>query len=214
MQISESHCGPAVIQMLLSNIGIEVMQEDVAEAGGAASLIELNGMRVDQLALAVSRLAPQAVFYYKDHSTIEALARIVIDYRTPVGVEWQGLFDDEDDEDLEEEDEEDEEDEAEAPEGSVMEDSETEDEDYGHYSLVVQAYRRRRQLLIADPYKDYFSQTRIFDFGTFEKRWYDFNEIPDPTTGQPVLVEDRNMMFVIVRRNVLFPRRMGMRTFL
>lgn len=210
MQISESHCGPAVIQMLLSNIGIEVTQEDVAEAGGAASLIELNGMRVDQLALAVARLAPQAIFYYKDHSTIDELARIVIDYRTPVGVEWQGLFDDEEDEDAEEDDDEDEEDEA--PEGSVMEDSETEDEDYGHYSLVVQAYRRRRQLLIADPYKDYFSQTRIFDFDAFEKRWYDFNEVPDSENGSSVLVEDRNMMFVVVRRSVLFPRRMGMRT--
>lgn len=208
MQISESHCGPAVIQMLLSNIGIEVTQEDVAEAGRATSLIEMNGMRVDQLALAVARLAPQAVFYYKDHSTMDELARIVIDYRTPVGVEWQGLFDDEEDED-----EEDDEEETEAPEGSLMEDSETEDEDYGHYSLVVQAYRRRRQLLIADPYKDYFSQTRVFDFDVFEKRWYDFNEVPDPVSGKSVLVEDRNMMFVVVRRNVLFPRRLGMRTF-
>lgn len=208
MQISESHCGPAVIQMLLSNIGIEVTQEDVAEAGGASSLIELNGMRVDQLALAVSRLAPQAVFYYKDHSTIDELTRIVIDYRTPVGVEWQGLFDDE-----EEEDDDDDFDDTDESEGAVMEDSETEDEDYGHYSLIVQAYRRRRQLIIADPYKDYFSQTRVFDFGTFEKRWYDFNEVPDPISGTPMLVEDRNMMFIVVRRNALFPRRMGMRTY-
>ena len=52
-QISEAHCGPAVIQMLLANLGIEVTQEDVAELGGETALIDLHGMRVDQLALAV-----------------------------------------------------------------------------------------------------------------------------------------------------------------
>src|SRR5215208_4104092 len=87
-QISESHCGPAVIQMLLSNEGLEVTQEDVAEAGGASSLIELNGMRVDQLALAVSRLAPQVMFYYKHHASLRDLIQAVNQYRYPVGVEW------------------------------------------------------------------------------------------------------------------------------
>src|SRR5512133_2564863 len=93
-QISESHCGPAVIQMLLSNLGIEVSQEAVAEAGGATELIELNGMRVDQLARAVRVLAPDARFWYKDHSSLDDLIRLVSEYRYPVGVEWQGLFED------------------------------------------------------------------------------------------------------------------------
>jgi hypothetical protein len=208
MQISESHCGPAVIQMLLSNAGVDVTQEAVAEAGGATSLIALSGMRVDQLALGVSRLAPGLVFYYKDHATIDELVRIVVDYRTPVGVEWQGLFEDEDA--------------VESPPAEVVPqasisllpvDSESEDEDYGHYSLVVRAYRRRREVVIADPYKDYFSQARVFSFDWFESRWYDYNEAPDPVSGQPMLVEDYHMMFLVARRNVLFPRRMGMRTF-
>jgi hypothetical protein len=223
MQISESHCGPAVIQMLLSNAGVDVTQEAVAAAGGASSLIAMNGMRVDQLARAVSRLAPGLVFYYKDHATMDELVRIVVDYRTPVGVEWQGLFEDEDEENGAAE-------EAAAEEagpqvdgdpggqppasGSLLpEDSESEDEDYGHYSLVVRAYRRRRELMIADPYKDYFSQARVFSFDWFESRWYDYNERPDPVTGQPVLVEDYHMLFMVAPRSVLFPRRMGMRVF-
>jgi hypothetical protein len=208
MQISESHCGPAVIQMLLSNAGVDAAQEAVAEAGGATSLIALNGMRVDQLALAVSRLAPDLVFYYKDHATIDELVRIVEDYRTPVGVEWQGLFEDEEDVSGPPAEE--------VPQASsrlLPEDSESEDEDFGHYSLVVRAYRRRRELVIADPYKDYFSQARVFSLDWFDSRWYDYNEIPDPVSGQPVLVEDNHMMFLVARRNVLFPRRMGMRTF-
>lgn len=207
MQISESHCGPAVIQMLLSNVGIEVSQEAVAEAGGASSLIELNGMRVDQLAQAVRLLAPQVIFYYKDHATIHELVRVVKDYHHPVGVEWQGLFDD--DEDKEEDEEEDEE--PQAP--GLMSDSESEENDYGHYSLVVHADRRKKQLIIADPYKDYFSQARIFSFHEFDERWYDFNEIPDPVTGQPMLIEDDHMMFVVARRSVIFPRLLGMRTY-
>lgn len=212
MQISESHCGPATITMLLSNLGIEVTQEQVAEAGGVTSLIEMNGMRIDQMARAVRLLAPEAVFYYKDYSSIEELVRIVQDYRHPVGVEWQGVF-----EDLE--------DESPGCNGATAEaslahenrellpDSESEDNDYGHYSLVVRAERRRQQLIIADPYKDYFSQARIFGFREFEARWYDFNEIPDPVTGKLALIEDFHMMFVITRRNTLFPRRLGMRRF-
>ncbi len=216
MQISESHCGPAVIQMLLSNLGVEVSQEEVAETGGATNLIEINGMRVDQLARAVQLLAPKVLFYYKDHASIEELARVVHDYRYPVGVEWQGLFEDEADPQP-----------LRRPLGrqpgeiapaaanlaSLLADSESENNDYGHYSLVVRTDRRTRQLIIADPYKDYFSQARNFSFAAFDRRWYDYNEVPGPISGQPVLVEDDHLMFVVVRRNVSFPRRMGMRHF-
>jgi hypothetical protein len=218
-QISESHCGPAAIQMLLSNLGIEVTQEQVAEAGGATSLIAMNGMRVDQLALAVHRLAPEVVFYVKDHSTIEELVRIVNDYRHPVGVEWQGLFEDEDAARL---------DRANhnwkpparrsgniPPEkANLPVDSESRDTDYGHYSLVTRANRRRKELIIADPYKDFFSQARIFDFKEFEARWFDFNEVPDPLGGPPQVIEDYHLMFAIARRNVHFPLRLGMRALL
>jgi hypothetical protein len=209
MQISESHCGPAVIQMLLSNQEIEVTQEEVAEAGGATRLIELNGMRVDQLALAVHRLAPRATFYYKDHASIDELVRIVNDYHQPAGVEWQGLFEDEPGlSSLET---------AAEPAGGAEEpgpqDGETEENDYGHYSLVIQADRRSRQLIIADPYKDYFSQARIFSFQEFDLRWYDYNEVPNPNGGEPLLVKDDHLLFVITRRHVVFPLRMGMRTY-
>jgi hypothetical protein len=208
MQISESHCGPAVIQMLLSRLGVEVTQQAVAEAGGAANLIDMNGMRVDQLALAVHRLAPQLMFYYKDHSSIAELVHIVNDYHTPAGVEWQGIFDDD------EEDEEDEEEEADEEEsGGLLEDGESEESDYGHYSLVVKADRRKSQLIITDPYKDYFSQARVFDFALFDERWYDYNEVPDPLSGATVLVKDDHLLFVVVPRSVAFPRRMGMQTY-
>jgi hypothetical protein len=202
--------------MLLSIEGIEVSQEAVAEAGGATDLIELNGMRVDQLALAVTRLSDQVVFYSKDHASLDELIQVVNHYRYPVGVEWQGLFEDDEEDDEDVGDDDNEENKLEAglsPDQVLPPDSESEEVDYGHYSVVIQANRRKKQLVIADPYKDYFEQARLFHFGEFEARWYDYNEVPDPLTGQPVLVEDYHMMFLVARKNVLFPRRLGMRAF-
>jgi hypothetical protein len=196
MQISESHCGPAVIQMLLSNLGIEVTQEAIAEAGGAKQLIELNGMRVDQLALAVHKLAPQVKFWYKDHSRMRELIHLVNKYRFPVGVEWQGVFDD------------DEEDENGADGTS---DSETQDSDYGHFSIITQADRKKKELIIVDPYKDYIAQDRIFSFDEFKERWWDFNEITDTDTGKTHLVEDYHMMFIITLEEAEFPLELEMR---
>jgi hypothetical protein len=191
MQISESHCGPAVIQMLLSNLGVEVTQEAIAQSGGAQDLIELNGMRVDQLALAVRSLAPQTQFWYKDHSGLSDMIKLVTKYRVPVGIEWQGLFEDEDGEE----------------EGN----SETEDSDYGHYSVVVYANRRKKELIIVDPYKDYIAQDRIFSFEDFLDRWWDFNELTDASTGETRLVEDDHMMFIVMPKDVLIPLELGMK---
>lgn len=185
-QISESHCGPAVIQMLLHNLGIEVTQEEVVEAGGASDLIEQLGMRVDQLNQAVRRLAPLTCFWYKDHSTIEELVRIVADYDYLVGIEWQGLFED------------------------TLED-ETQDGDYGHYSVVARVDSKSRKLVIVDPYKDFRSQDRIFTFEFFISRWWDTNDVTDPLTGTKHLVEDRQMMFVITPEDVTFPSLLGMK---
>jgi len=185
-QISESYCGPAVIQMLLHNLGIEVAQAAVAEAGGAIDLIEQQGMRVDQLGRAVRQLAPQTCFWYKDHSMMEELVRLVADYDCPVGIEWQGLFED------------------------TLED-ETQDGDYGHYSVVTMVDSKRRKLVIVDPYKEFRSQDRIFTFEFFLSRWWDTNDFPDPLTGKARLVEDRQMMFVITEDEVTFPRELGMK---
>ena len=185
-QINESYCGPAVIQMLLHNLGVEVTQQEVAEAGGASDLIEEQGMRVKQLERAVRILAPQTSFWYKDHSTIAELVKIVDDYDYPVGVEWQGFFED-------------------------TQDDETEDGDYGHYSVVTMVNPTIQKLVIADPYKDFRSQDRIFTFDFFMPRWWDMNECRNPRTGKKRLVEDQQMMFVITPADVTFPKLLKMK---
>ncbi|MCC7451173.1 MAG: hypothetical protein IT324_27420 [Anaerolineae bacterium] len=185
-QITESHCGPAVIQMLLSNVNVPVTQGEVAQAGGAEALIELNGMRVDQLAQAVRTLAPQAQFWYKDHATLDDATRLVAEYRYPVGIEWQGIFD---------------------AEGQEIEDPQP---DYGHYSVITFIDKDKDVLIIVDPYKSYATQDRIFTLSEFEARWYDYNAVPDSATGQSRSVEDFHMMFTVTPREETFPEMLGM----
>ncbi len=191
-QISESHCGPAVIQMLLANLGIEVSQEAIAEAGGATQLIELNGMRVDQLNQAVHKLAPQACFWYKDKASIQDLITLVEEYNYPVGVEWQGDFD------------------TEVEEEGEDNSSETGDDDYGHYSIVTAVRPDKGVLVIDDPYKDFRNQDRIFTIQEFERRWYDFNEVTDPKTGKSRYVEDYHMLFLVTDKEENWPKELGM----
>jgi hypothetical protein len=185
-QISESHCGPAVIQMLLSNLGIEVSQEAIASAGGAAGLIDQSGMRVDQLARAVRLLAPHAQFWYKANASLSDLYRLVTDIRYPVGVEWQGLFEDR------------------------LED-ESDEGDYGHYSVVIIVDEKNREVVIVDPYKDFRDQDRLFDLNWFITRWYDYNEYEDPVTKKKQTLEDRQVLFIITPDDETFPRELGMK---
>lgn len=200
VQISESHCGPAVIQMLLSNLGVEISQEAVAEAGEAADLIELHGMRVDQLAKAVCQLVPSAQFWYKHHASLDDLISLIIEHLCPVGVEWQGFFEDED----EAEDDEDEE------ETEDEEDDEDED-DFGHYSVVTHIDREKQEMIIVDPYKTFMERDHILSFDEFAPRWWDTNEITNPQTGRTRYVKDTRMMFIVTPKEALFPKTLGMK---
>jgi hypothetical protein len=173
--------------MLLGNLGIAVTQEEVAEAGEAAGRIEIHGMRVDQLALAVQRLAPEAQFWYKRDSKLKELICLITEYKYPVGVEWQGVFDGDD---------EDEDDES----------------DCGHYSVITHTDLEKKELIIVDPYKDFVSQNRIFSFDSFIKRWWDTNEVIDPRTGKARLVEDYHMMFIVTLKEASFPQKLKMKS--
>jgi hypothetical protein len=187
-QISESHCAPAVTQMLLSNLGVQVSQEAVAEAGGATSLIEMHGMRLDQIITAVKTLVPEVQFWYKEHASLKELVALVKDYQYPVAVEWQGIF------------------------VGLDEQEKPEDEsDYGHYSLITYVDPEKRELIIVDPYKDFASQDRILGFNTFANRWWDINEVTDPKTGREKYVEDHHLMFLITPPQETFPETLGMK---
>lgn len=184
-QITENHCGPAVIQMLLENIGVNVTQQEITEAAGAAKTIDTHGTRVDQLAKAVQELVPIAKLWYKEKAGAEDLEYVLDECKYPVGVEWQGLFEDMDDD----------------------------DEDCGHYSVVAHIDKAKDELIIVDPYKDFVDQNRIIKMSTFLSRWWDYNEVKDPQTGKKVFKKDEQLFFVVVPLAVSFPVELGMRSY-
>ena len=57
-QITENHCGPAVIQMLLENVGVSASQEEITVAAQAHAAVAraLNGRAVQSVIVAPGRL--------------------------------------------------------------------------------------------------------------------------------------------------------------
>lgn len=184
-QITENHCGPAVIQMLLENIDISVSQEAITEAADAIHTIAIHGTRVDQLAKAVHLLAPAAKLWHKEKASFEDIEYVLNEKKFPVGVEWQGLFEDQD----------------------------NDDEDNGHYSIVAHIDKARDELIIVDPYKDFVDQNRIIKITTFENRWWDFNEVKDLETGAITSKKDEQLFFVVTTLDVSFPEDLGMQSY-
>jgi hypothetical protein len=171
--------------MLLENIGVNVSQEEITEAAGASHTIETHGTRVDQLARAVQGLAPIAKLWFKEKATPEDLEYVLNECKFPVGVEWQGLF----------------------------KDMNQDDDDYGHYSIVAHIDKAKDELIVVDPYKDFVDQSRIVKMSLFLNRWWDFNEVKDPLTGQKTFKKDEQLFFVVTPLSVAFPVEMAMQSY-
>jgi hypothetical protein len=185
-QISEYHCGPAVLQMLLAHRGVAASQEHLTDLAEVAATIATYGARVDQLGRAVAWLRAGVCLWYKDHASAEDLVAVVCRYRCPAGVEWQGFFEDrEEDEDLI-------------------------NSDYGHYSIVTRIDRRHGLITLRDPYPDFYREDRVFRLEWFIGRWWDVNPVPTPEIGELRLVEDRHMLFAITGERARFPASLGM----
>jgi hypothetical protein len=157
----------------------------ITEAAEATLTIATHGTRVDQLAKAVDQLAPDARLWYKEKASLQDLEYVLNICKFPVGVEWQGLFDDMDDD----------------------------DEDYGHYSVLAHIDNVKDELIIVDPYKDFVDQNRIIKISVFLKRWWDFNEVQDPHTGGKISKKDEQLFFMVVPRDTSFPIELDMQSY-
>jgi len=184
-QITNVHCGPAVIQMLLANLGIQATQDDITRAAGAENTIYEYGTRVDQLATAVKTIAPNTELFYKEHGTMEDI-RALLDLGYPVGVEWQGIFD--------------------------KEKGESDDDD-GHYSIIAHISKAKSSVIIVDPYKPIVDQTRIVPINIFEKRWWDYNSVINPKTGKEEEVKDEQLLFIVPRIDEVIPKELGLKSY-
>ncbi len=179
-QISFSHCGPAVIVMLLSYQGIRAYQRDIVAAAGVGYKLKTHGMTVPELALAVKHIAPQVQFWWKEHASLNDLKEITTTHNHPVGVEWQGVFE------------------------------EYADDDDGHYAIVTHIDTINNEIIMADPFKKYAGTDRHFAVTFFEGRWWDTNEVIDPITRHREVKKDDHMLFIITPKEAVFPETLGM----
>ncbi len=167
-QITPVHCGPAVIQMLLDHIGIQSDQKRITELACAEERIFKYGTRLDQFAMAIREINPELKILYKEHSTLEDIKKI-LNLGYPVGVEWQGIF--------------------EENESSL-------DDDEGHYSIISEA-DKNNYLTIIDPFREEGRHFYKIKYEKFLERWWDFNEVIDKETNKPKDLKDEQLLFVI-----------------
>ena len=187
-QISESHCGAAVLQMQLESLGVITDQITITKNAGAEQTVENAGIPPRKLAKAVKVTASKMLFWVKNEATPQDIV-FLLNHNHPVGVDWQGLFyNDETDED---------------PERLKV-------GDYGHYSIVNAIDIQNNKIIISDPYPDFARQDRVIPLDKFISRWFDY-EI-DPTTTDPRQVGPKHTktIFVIAQKECTFPQEIGM----
>lgn len=182
-QITEAHCGPAVVQMLLKHIRRSVGQEAIVKAGRAKGKLKTHGMTVQEMARAVNKLFYDVTFWYKDKATLKDMVTIIHKHKHPVGVEWQGIFV--------------------SPSGFGESDS-----DPGHYSVVVSIHKPKNEIIILDPY--YPTERRTISLMRFLRRWWDTNEIKKRMAKRKKKVKDYHMLFIITTKKATFPEELGM----
>lgn len=147
-QASSSHCGPAVLASLYSYLGVKVSQRSIVASLRAQNKIKTFGFNMHDMEKA-TKIAGKGAFslWHKNRAKISDLNLAINKYKSPVGVEWQGVF------------------------------YEDEDEDNGHFSIVTKIDKKRGFIRMADPYYKFAGIDRKFKIKDFEARWWDENII-------------------------------------
>ncbi len=194
-------CGPASLQILLSNFEVEASQAELAKAGSSLARTEKLGMSINELARAVHEVAPKLSFWVKRDSTLSDLEKIVKEHHYPVGVNWQGIFENfEYGNELNAENGDEAEDEIE-DDGSIG--------DQGHYCVVTGVNLAEGYVRMIDPYGSYAGHDRFFSTEVFEERWWD--DLMESEGGVNKYSFESRLMFLLVPKGVEFPRELGMR---
>ncbi len=177
--------------MLLKSHNIEATQKDIVRAAHVEQRIKEHGMTVQELKKSVHVLAPELTFWHKKYATITELSQIINSQRCPVGVEWQGIFED-DEEDYNDEYEED------------------GDDDPGHYGIITAISTNDNFIYMIDPYKKQVHKDRKMTVLEFERRWWDINQIVHPISRRLIEVDDYHAMFIITDPKDTFPLEFNM----
>lgn len=182
-QKTDSYCGPATLEMLASFIGVPLNQNRLVRLSKMEKKIVKHGMNIDDLARATKITIPQSSFWCKEKATANDLDLLINTYRFPVGVEWQGVF----------------------------EDTDKNFPDDGHYSVVTYINRKENKIMLADPFRQFAGADREFKIDFFKRRWWDTNGIRDPKTKKIRYKTDKNMIYIITPNDATFPLDIGMK---
>lgn len=178
-----AHCGPATLAMMLSQYNVIASQKAIAQRGNAEKNIKDKGMRIDQLALATREIAPHLRMWAKRDATFEDIQVLVNELNLPVGVEWQEIYP-----------------------GCE------EDDDRGHYSVILAIDMENKVIVVRDPDEMFIDEDRVLSQDTFEKLWFDTNEIGDdaPEEAQ-AWMDDYHVLFVIAPKDYTFPESLNLK---
>jgi ABC-type bacteriocin/lantibiotic exporter with double-glycine peptidase domain len=191
----DAFCGPAVLAMLLSQHGVILEQHAIPKAAHvSAKQIDDLGMRLDQLALAVRKLAPNYTLWAKRHATFEDLHLFVNTYRLACGVEWQEKTSEEELEDLK------------------KEGVDPEKIDMGHYSVVTGIDMEAKKLTLQNPSYYAHKKEQVFSIDEFESRWFDTNQLEkDAPEEAQEWIDDNHVLFLVAPKAMSFPESIGIK---
>lgn len=156
--------------MLLDFLEIRASQQQVVAAAGLTEAILTGGARVDQLAEAVSVLAPGHVLVGRYESSVEQLVEVVRDLQLPACVEWQGDFRDR----------------VTGREFSL-----------GHYSVITGATADMTQLYVVDPDAESLYLNGTIGRDAFRDKWWVDNMTP-AEDGRHEMMRGFGLFFLVV----------------
>jgi predicted double-glycine peptidase len=166
-QINDYFCGPAVLRMLLSFWGVKILQKEIVNRLGIDSKkIRKVGMNMLEMSNAVEIVAPQMQFWSKQRTELRELNKLINHYRIPVGVEWQGIFE------------------------------EYADEEGGHFSIVTYLNLSENRIMLADPFGPFSEEDRKFSIARFQETWWDDNLIEEPDGKKYIEFDEKMIFLI------------------
>jgi hypothetical protein len=177
-QLTDDHCGPAVVEIMASYIGINVDQDAIVLAAGAKQSIKKRVMTMAEIGTGFIKLFPECTFWFKHKATVHDLDKLVNQFHYPIGVEWQGDF------------------------GKYAY------KDDGHYCVITAIDITQNIIVLSDPFYYFSGKDRTFQLDNFIGRWWDINDIIDPITLTVTPVKDTRLLFFLTKKEQIFPQEL------
>lgn len=202
-QITGSYCGPAVFEMLVSHLGLNLNQEALVDACEVRNKISKLGVSLTELAIGLEKLVPNLRVWRKADSSIQDIQSL-LEKGYYVGFDWQGIFNSDE-------------------YGDEIWNSRDRFNywwkkttkqplavgDQGHYAIALEVDSKKGYLRFADPYGHYAGRDRFVAIWEFEERWWD-DMVERDDQGKNVYVVEERLMFVVAPKKDTSLQELGM----